>query len=60
MLIRNVNIYTKNVYIQDEQEGGKNRICIEPPAFFHRFIGTLQPLWPEGRPLSLPIRPFLA
>ena len=33
---------------------------IEPPAFVHRCIGTLQPPWPEGRLLSLPTRPFLA
>ena len=37
---------------------GRN-LSIERRAFVHRFIGTPQPPWSEGRLLSLPIRPFL-
>ena len=33
---------------------------IKPPAFFHRFIGTLPPPWPESHPLSLLSRSFFA
>ena len=33
-------------------------LFLKPPAFFHRFMVTLQPLWPKGRLVSLPTLPF--